>query len=56
MNYTAIPRLIEIHYSVPRLKQRDAHAGDMSDFADFWRSERAYGSHIADIADEATCD
>ena len=35
MDYTAILKLIETRYNVPPLTQRDANAGDMTDFFDF---------------------
>jgi phospholipase C len=56
MDYTAILKLIETRYNVPPLTQRDANAGDMTDFFDFTQPNMLIVPNLPIQPTNGTCD
>jgi phospholipase C len=56
MDYTAILKLIETRYNVPPLTQRDANAGDMTDFFDFSNPNMLQVPNLPIQPTNGTCD
>jgi phospholipase C len=56
MDYIAILKLIEARYNVPALTQRDANAGDMTDFFDFSQPNMLIVPNLPIQPTTGTCD